>query len=88
MRLPSFAPVANADFHPLTAYIPFVLREDREDAGGGAPCRRRESETNPTSKAVSSCSIVIESTSERPQQSSFQTTITSSWRCLAALSRA
>jgi hypothetical protein len=44
MRLPAFAPVAHADLHPLTAHIPFARRQDREDAGGGASCRRREIE--------------------------------------------
>src|SRR2546428_6528155 len=50
--------------------------------------RASVSETNPTPRAVSSCNVVIKSTRERPQRSSFQTRITSSWRCFAALSKA
>src|SRR5262252_8907739 len=50
--------------------------------------RASVNETKPTPRAVSSCSVVIKSTSERPQRSSFHTRITSSFRCLAAVSSA
>jgi hypothetical protein len=93
MRLPTFARVGHARFDVLTDHIPFALRKDCKDVGEGAPCWRRErpagvvrsrasvNKTNPTPKAVRSCNVVIKSTSERPQQSSFHTRMKSSLHC-------